>query len=68
MTSIPKSSAGARPAREIKEGEMLIKGEEVATERRLEDLKKKNLEKKRERERERAEEAKERYNVLLFSC
>ena len=52
MTSIPKSSAGARPAREIKEGEMLIKGEEVATERRLEDLKKKNLEKNRERERE----------------
>ena len=46
---------------------MLIKGKEAATKRRLEDLKKKDS-REEKRERERDEKAKERYNVLLFSC
>ena len=31
MTSIPKNLVGSRPAEEIREGKMPIKGEEVAT-------------------------------------
>ena len=52
-----------KPAGETREGKMVIIREKVATERRLEDLKKKDF-----GERERAEKAKEGYSLLLFSC
>ena len=46
-TSNPKYLVGGKLAGEIREGKMLIIGEEAVTERRLEDLKKKDF---RERE------------------
>ena len=41
MTSILKNPAGSKPAREMREGRLLIKGEEAAIERGLRNIERK---------------------------
>ena len=50
MTSIPQNPTGSKPAREIRDGEMSIKGEKVHQEKGLKNIERENLRKnKREK-------------------